>query len=158
MALGVALSVCLLFNAMAAFTEEAIIPVTPPVTVQQSNETVNTTEADHTEGPIALKLSPFCLEDHKSYCINGVCAFHHELEKAICRCFTGYTGERCEHLTLTSYMVDSYEKYIAVGIGVGLLLSSFLAMLYCYTRKRCLKLKSAKWKSPQSICSRRRSL
>uniref|UniRef100_A0AAA9SZN4 Epithelial mitogen n=3 Tax=Bos TaxID=9903 RepID=A0AAA9SZN4_BOVIN len=41
--------------------------------------------ADYTEGPIALKFSHPCLEDHHSYCINGVCAFHHELEKAICR-------------------------------------------------------------------------
>jgi sensor c-di-GMP phosphodiesterase-like protein len=32
--------------------------------------------------------------------------------------------------------VDSYEKYIAIGIGVGLLLSGFLAMFYCYIRKR----------------------
>ncbi|KAB0388697.1 hypothetical protein E2I00_004142, partial [Balaenoptera physalus] len=90
----------------------------------------------YTEGPIALRLSHPCLEDHNSYCINGVCAFHHELEKAICRCFTGYTGERCEHLTLTSYAVDSYEKYIAIGIGVGLLLSGFLVIFYCYLRKR----------------------
>lgn len=52
------------------------------------------------------------------------------------RCFTGYTGERCEHLTLTSYAVDSYEKYIAIGIGVGLLISGFLAVFYCYVRKR----------------------
>ncbi|CAO2639377.1 Epgn [Lemmus lemmus] len=92
--------------------------------------------ADYIEEPVALKFSHPCLEDHNSYCINGVCAFHHELEKAICRCFTGYTGERCEHLTLTSYAVDSYEKYIAIGIGVGLLISAFLAVLYCYVRKR----------------------
>uniref|UniRef100_A0A8C0HWN0 Epithelial mitogen n=1 Tax=Balaenoptera musculus TaxID=9771 RepID=A0A8C0HWN0_BALMU len=42
--------------------------------------------AGYTQGPIALRLSHPCLEDHNSYCINGVCAFHHELEKAICRC------------------------------------------------------------------------
>uniref|UniRef100_A0A8C0QLW8 Epithelial mitogen n=1 Tax=Canis lupus familiaris TaxID=9615 RepID=A0A8C0QLW8_CANLF len=43
-------------------------------------------KVDSTEGPIALKFSHPCLEDHNSYCINGVCAFHHELEKAICTC------------------------------------------------------------------------
>lgn len=58
------------------------------------------------------------------------------------RCFTGYTGERCEHLTLTSYAVDSYEKYIAIGIAVGLLISAFLAVLYCYVRKRYGKYKA----------------
>ncbi|XP_011530119.1 epigen isoform X2 [Gorilla gorilla gorilla] len=139
MALGVPISVYLLFNAMTALTEEAAVTVTPPITAQQ---------ADNIEGPIALKFSHLCLEDHNSYCINGACAFHHELEKAICRCFTGYTGERCEHLTLTSYAVDSYEKYIAIGIGVGLLLSGFLVIFYCYIRKRCLKLKS-----PYNVCS-----
>ncbi|MXQ94988.1 hypothetical protein E5288_WYG019216 [Bos mutus] len=120
---------------MTALTGEAASTISPPFTTQQSNWTVNKTEADYTEGPIALKFSHPCLEDHHSYCINGVCAFHHELEKAICRCFTGYTGERCEHLTLTSYAADSYEKYIAIGIGVGLLLSGFLVIFYCYIRK-----------------------
>ncbi|KAM5159368.1 epigen isoform 2-T2 [Callospermophilus lateralis] len=127
MALGVPISVCLLFKAMTALTEEAAVIVTPPSAVQQN---------DYAEGPIALRFSHPCLEDHNSYCINGMCAFHHELEKAICRCYTGYTGERCEHLTLTSYAVDSYEKYIAIGIGVGLLISGFLAIFYCYVRKR----------------------
>uniref|UniRef100_A0A671G3X8 Epigen n=2 Tax=Rhinolophus ferrumequinum TaxID=59479 RepID=A0A671G3X8_RHIFE len=144
---GVSISVYILFNAMAALTEEVAMNVTPTIT-QQSNWTDNKIEADYTEGPIALKFSHPCVEDHHSYCINGVCAFHHELKKAICRCFTGYTGERCEHLTLTSYAVDSHEKYIAIGIGVGLLLSGFLSIFYCYIRKRCLKLKS-----PYNICS-----
>ncbi|XP_008265970.1 epigen isoform X1 [Oryctolagus cuniculus] len=142
MAWGVPTAVYLLFNAMAALAKEAVVTVTPPITAQQSNWTVNKTAADFREGLMALKFSHPCLEEHDSYCINGVCLFHHELEKVICRCFTGYTGERCEHLTLTSYAVDSYEKYIAIGIGVGLLLSGFLAIFYCYIRKRCLKLKS----------------
>ncbi|KAM5285530.1 epigen [Hipposideros larvatus] len=145
MAFGVvSISVYILFNAMAALTEEVTVNVTPTIT-QQSNWTVNKIE----EGPIALKFLHPCLEEHNNYCINGVCAFHHELKIAICRCFTGYTGERCEHLTLTSYAVDSYEKYIAIGIGVGLLLSGFLSIFYCYIRKRCLKLKS-----PYNISSR----
>ncbi|XP_052591945.1 epigen isoform X1 [Peromyscus californicus insignis] len=154
MALGIPMAVCLLFKAMAAaLTEEAEVHVTPPSTAQQSTWPANNTEADFMEGPVALKFPHPCLEDHHSYCINGVCAFHHELKKAICRCFTGYTGERCEHLTLTSYAVDSYEKYIAIGIGVGLLISAFLAVLYCYIRKRCLNLKS-----PYIICSGGRPL
>uniref|UniRef100_A0A5F9CF55 Epithelial mitogen n=1 Tax=Oryctolagus cuniculus TaxID=9986 RepID=A0A5F9CF55_RABIT len=42
--------------------------------------------ADFREGLMALKFSHPCLEEHDSYCINGVCLFHHELEKVICRC------------------------------------------------------------------------
>ncbi|XP_051026126.1 epigen [Acomys russatus] len=137
----------------AALTEEAEVHSVPPSPPQQGNRTVNDTEADYVDGLVALKLSHPCLEDLNSYCINGVCAFHHELKKAICRCFTGYTGERCEHLTLTSYAVDSYEKYIAIGIGVGLLISAFLVVCYCYVRKRCLNMKS-----PYIICSGGRSL
>ncbi|XP_069868702.1 epigen isoform X1 [Dipodomys merriami] len=86
MALRVPVLICLLFKAMTALTEDAGVAVTPDSIVQQT---------DYVEGLIALKFSHPCLEDHNSYCINGVCAFHHELEKAICRCFTGYTGERC---------------------------------------------------------------
>lgn len=152
MALRVPIAVCLLFKAMkAALSEET--EAVPPSTTQQSDWTLNITEADYVEEPVALKFSHPCLEDHNSYCINGACAFHHELKKAICRCFTGYTGERCEHLTLTSYAVDSYEKYIAIGIGVGLLISAFLAVFYCYVRKRCLNVKS-----PYIICSGGRPL
>ncbi|XP_036134633.1 epigen isoform X5 [Molossus molossus] len=78
MAFRVSVSVYLLFNAMAALlTEEVALNVTSAITTRQS---------DHTEVPVALKFSHPCLEDHNSYCINGVCAFHYELKKAICRC------------------------------------------------------------------------
>lgn len=88
-----------------------------------------------------------CLEEHHSYCINGLCAFHSELRKPICKCLAGYNGERCEHLTLNSYAHNSYERYIAVGIGIGILTSGILAIIYCYVRKRCRKLKS-----PYKVC------
>ncbi|XP_057629029.1 epigen isoform X3 [Chionomys nivalis] len=79
MALGVAMVVCLLFKAMAAALtkEEAEVLMTPPTPAPQT---------DYIEEPVALKFSHPCLEDHSSYCINGMCAFHHELERAICRC------------------------------------------------------------------------
>ncbi|KAM6072026.1 uncharacterized protein LJ206_010307 isoform 7-T7 [Theristicus caerulescens] len=104
--------------------------------------------ADYTEQPKLLKLMQTCLEEHHSYCINGLCAFHSELRKPICKCLAGYNGERCEHLTLNSYAHNSYERYIAVGIGVGILTSGILAIIYCYVRKRCRKLKS-----PYKVCT-----
>ncbi|XP_056346562.1 bifunctional methylenetetrahydrofolate dehydrogenase/cyclohydrolase 2, mitochondrial-like isoform X1 [Oenanthe melanoleuca] len=102
---------------------------------------------DYTEQPKLLKLMQTCLEEHHSYCINGLCAFHSELRKPICKCLAGYNGERCEHLTLNSYAHNSYERYIAVGIGVGILTSGILAIIYCYVRKRCRKLRS-----PYKVC------
>ncbi|XP_023782828.1 probable bifunctional methylenetetrahydrofolate dehydrogenase/cyclohydrolase 2 isoform X5 [Cyanistes caeruleus] len=93
---------------------------------------------DYTEQPKLLKLMQTCLEEHHSYCINGLCAFHSELRKPICKCLAGYNGERCEHLTLNSYAHNSYERYIAVGIGIGILTSGILAIIYYYVRKSCL--------------------
>ncbi|XP_054584327.1 epigen isoform X4 [Eptesicus fuscus] len=90
MALRVSVSVCLLFNAMAALSEEVALNLTLAIKTQPSNWTVNKTK----EGPIALKFSHPCLEHHDSYCINGVCAFHHELKKAICR-HTSYEISDC---------------------------------------------------------------
>uniref|UniRef100_A0A8C5INC6 methenyltetrahydrofolate cyclohydrolase n=1 Tax=Junco hyemalis TaxID=40217 RepID=A0A8C5INC6_JUNHY len=102
---------------------------------------------DYSEQPKLLKLMQTCLEEHHSYCINGLCAFHSELRKPICKCLAGYNGERCEHLTLNSYAHNSYERYIAVGIGIGILTSGILAIIYCYVRKRCRKLQS-----PYKVC------
>ncbi|CAM4547244.1 unnamed protein product, partial [Caretta caretta] len=124
----------ILLRAMVALGEEAAITVSSLTTGLWNSWAKNNTE-DSTEEPIALKLIQSCLEEHDSYCINGLCAFHNELKKPICRCLTGYSGERCEHLTLNSYALNSYERYIAVGIGAGMLLSGIIALIYCYVRK-----------------------
>ncbi|NXN19234.1 EPGN protein, partial [Indicator maculatus] len=140
-------SICLLCTAMGALSEEAAVTGPSLSTDLWNNWTKNHAEADYTEQPKLLKLMQTCLEEHHSYCINGLCAFHSELRKPICKCLAGYNGERCEHLTLNSYAHNSYERYIAVGIGVGILTSGVLAIIYCYVRKRCRKLKS-----PYKVC------
>ncbi|KAM7112096.1 bifunctional methylenetetrahydrofolate dehydrogenase/cyclohydrolase, mitochondrial-like isoform 6-T7 [Ciconia maguari] len=134
-------------GAMGALSEESAITVSSLSTDLWNNWTKNNAEVDYTEQPKLLKLMQTCLEEHHSYCINGLCAFHSELRKPICKCLAGYNGERCEHLTLNSYAHNSYERYIAVGIGVGILTSGILAIIYCYVRKRCRKLKS-----PYKVC------
>ncbi|XP_050801043.1 epigen [Gopherus flavomarginatus] len=133
MALGTLIYI--LLRAMVALGEEAAITVSSLTTDLRNSWAKNNTE-DYPEEPIALKFMQSCLEEHDSYCINGLCAFHSELKKPICRCLTGYNGERCEHLTLNSYALNSYEHYIAVGIGTGMLLSGIIALIYCYVRKR----------------------
>ncbi|XP_064306816.1 bifunctional methylenetetrahydrofolate dehydrogenase/cyclohydrolase 2, mitochondrial isoform X2 [Phalacrocorax carbo] len=140
-------SIYLHYTAMGALSEESAVTVSSLSTDLWNNWTKNNTEVDYTEQPKLLKLMQTCLEEHHSYCINGLCAFHSELRKPICKCLAGYNGERCEHLTLNSYAHNSYERYIAVGIGVGILTSGILAIIYCYVRKRCRKLKS-----PYKVC------
>nr|XP_025964438.1 probable bifunctional methylenetetrahydrofolate dehydrogenase/cyclohydrolase 2 isoform X2 [Dromaius novaehollandiae] len=154
------------FEAMGALSEESAITISSLSSELWNNGTKNNTEgasgvisfwrtvqsgtevlADYTEQPRLLKLMQTCLEEHHSYCINGLCAFHSELRKPICKCLAGYNGERCEHLTLNSYAHNSYERYIAVGIGIGIVTSGILAIIYCYVRKRCRKLKS-----PYKVC------
>ncbi|KAM6072022.1 uncharacterized protein LJ206_010307 isoform 3-T3 [Theristicus caerulescens] len=141
-------SIYLHYTAMGALSEESAITVSSLSTDLWNNWTKNNAEVDYTEQPKLLKLMQTCLEEHHSYCINGLCAFHSELRKPICKCLAGYNGERCEHLTLNSYAHNSYERYIAVGIGVGILTSGILAIIYCYVRKRCRKLKS-----PYKVCT-----
>ncbi|PKU38600.1 epigen [Limosa lapponica baueri] len=125
----------ILLKAMGALSEESAVTVSSLSTDLWNNWTKNNAEVDYTEQPKLLKLMQTCLEEHHSYCINGLCAFHSELRKPICKCLAGYNGERCEHLTLNSYAHNSYERYIAVGIGVGILTSGILAIIYCYVRK-----------------------
>ncbi|OXB66002.1 hypothetical protein ASZ78_006657 [Callipepla squamata] len=133
---SVSVSICLHYTAMGALSEESALTVSSLSTELWNSWTKNNTEADYVEQPRLLKLMQTCLEEHHSYCINGLCAFHSELRKPICKCLAGYNGERCEHLTLNSYAHNSYERYIAVGIGIGILTSGILAIIYCYVRKR----------------------
>ncbi|XP_062982477.1 epigen [Elgaria multicarinata webbii] len=95
------------------------------------------------EDPMYLKSVQFCLEEHNSYCLNGICIFHKELNMPTCRCLTGFSGERCEHLMLNSYAQYSYENYIAAGIGVGILLIGIFTVIYCYIKKRYRELQSS---------------
>ncbi|XP_029454802.1 epigen [Rhinatrema bivittatum] len=136
-----------LIFALMTLSEEAVITIAPLTIVPRNNQTLSNTK-DKTRGYMDHKLIRPCLEEYHSYCIHGLCAFHKDLNTHICRCFAGYNGERCEHLMLNSYSIDSHEKYIAVGIGVGLLLSGIIVFIYCSVEKRCLKSKSS-----YKICS-----
>ncbi|XP_068947880.1 epigen isoform X5 [Petaurus breviceps papuanus] len=101
MALGIPLYI--LLNAIVSLSKETTVTVSTPITSQQSNWTVNKTEAEYTEGLIALKFSHPCLADHHSYCINGICVFHHELKKAICSwnwCWIAVKSLPCSYLLL----------------------------------------------------------
>ncbi|XP_077332665.1 epigen [Lithobates pipiens] len=78
-----------------------------------------------------------CPEKYTSFCINGFCIFHKGLDIPICRCLSDFTGERCEHVILPAYQLESEVTYIAIGILVGLLLSGLIVFIWCYKKKRC---------------------
>ncbi|XP_030048355.1 epigen [Microcaecilia unicolor] len=141
-----------LIFALIALSEEAAITVSPSIVVPRSNRTMSNTK-DKTKGSMDHRVIIPCLEEHRSYCIHGFCSFHKDLSLRICRCFSGYTGERCEHLTLNTYSTDSPVNYIAVGVGVGILLSGIIAFIYCTVQMRCVKPKS-----PYKICFGERTL
>ncbi|NXY88821.1 EPGN protein, partial [Alcedo cyanopectus] len=82
---SVPVSICLHYTAMGALSEESAIAVSSLSTDLWNNWTKNNTEVDYTEQPKLLKLMQTCLEEHHSYCINGLCAFHSELRKPICK-------------------------------------------------------------------------
>ncbi|KAE8630900.1 hypothetical protein XENTR_v10001010 [Xenopus tropicalis] len=80
-----------------------------------------------------------CSKEYLNYCLNGHCVFHADLTTPLCRCDSGFTGERCEHMTLSTYSPDEEAVYIAIGIGVGLLISGVIVFIWYYWKKRCKK-------------------
>ncbi|XP_075705916.1 epigen [Rhinoderma darwinii] len=81
-----------------------------------------------------------CPEDYTSFCINGGCFFLKSIGEPLCRCNSGFTGQRCENIILSATKVNEMEAtHIAVGIGVGLLISGLIAFLWFYKEKRCKK-------------------
>ncbi|CAH2301412.1 epigen isoform X1 [Pelobates cultripes] len=77
-----------------------------------------------------------CLDEFQHFCINGHCTFHKELRIPLCRCLSNYTGERCEQFFLASINPDDKATYLAIGIGMGLLISGLIAFIWCHVNKR----------------------
>ncbi|XP_051901825.1 epigen-like [Pristis pectinata] len=94
---------------------------------------------------MALNSKQNCHQSEQDYCMNGICQYHESQDQVtkhrICICHQGYTGTRCQHVLLTSQGVEKSERFlnIAVGIGIGLLLSGLAVLFYYCCRKRCQK-------------------
>ncbi|MGH0124706.1 UNVERIFIED_CONTAM: hypothetical protein FKN15_024502 [Acipenser sinensis] len=89
--------------------------------------------------PRVLELLSPCSEDDQGFCMNGICSYHRELNTPTCRCHKDYTGERCQHLLLDSHTEEGPEKFIAIGVGILLLIGGTMGVLYCCIKKRCHK-------------------
>ncbi|XP_033889979.3 epigen-like isoform X1 [Acipenser ruthenus] len=110
-------------------------------------EEYNDTTDNSSEMPRLLELQSPCTEDDQSFCMNGICSYHRELNTPTCRCTKDYTGERCHHLLLDSHTEEGPERCIAIGVGILLLIGGTMGVLYCCITKRCKK-----QKSPYQIC------
>ncbi|RXM31254.1 hypothetical protein EOD39_7187 [Acipenser ruthenus] len=86
--------------------------------------------------PRLLELRSPCTENDQSFCINGICSYHRELNTPTCRCTKDYTGERCHHLLLDSHTEEGPERCIAIGVGILLLIGGTMGVLYCCITKR----------------------
>ncbi|XP_033869171.1 epigen-like isoform X1 [Acipenser ruthenus] len=145
----------LLLNAVMAFT--IMVACSSSTTVMENSaentdtlkgfEEYNDTTDNNSEMPRVLELLSACTEDDQSFCMNGICSYHRELNTPTCRCHKDYTGERCQHLLLDSHTEEGPEKFIAIGVGILLLIGGTMGVLYCCIKKRCKK-----QKSPYQIC------
>ncbi|XP_075139803.1 epigen [Leptodactylus fuscus] len=118
----------LTYDVMTVFSEEPS-GTTSPYTNRRISESKDSKL--HEEG---------CTEDYASFCIHGQCIVLKSLEEPICRCNSGFTGERCEHvILLASKRKEMEATNIAIGIGIALLISAVIAFIYFYKEKRCKK-------------------
>ncbi|XP_073444087.1 epigen [Dendrobates tinctorius] len=79
-----------------------------------------------------------CPEDLASFCINGHCIILESLEEPLCRCNSEFTGERCEQIILSAIKIKEMEAaHIAIGIGIGLLISGLIVVIWLNKEKRC---------------------
>ncbi|XP_059821464.1 epigen-like [Hypanus sabinus] len=103
---------------------------------------------------MALNSKQNCHQSDQDYCMNGICQYHEDHDQVtryrICICDPGYTGTRCQHAILPSQGAEKSERYlyIAVGMGIGLLLSGLAVLFFYYFRSRCQKSKTM-----YSVCS-----
>ncbi|KAM8939395.1 epigen [Pelodytes ibericus] len=125
---------------MIILSVESSVTEIPSTPAPKTNSTVSKTE-DH-ELDLNLQNSSPCVGEYSGFCINGHCTFHKGLRNPICRCPSDYIGERCGQLSLPSNKPNDNVTYVAIGIGLGLLISGFIAFIWCYRNKRCKKAKA----------------
>ncbi|XP_075045646.1 epigen [Mixophyes fleayi] len=112
----------------------------PTVTISPSTSTNENVFTKDKELKNITQEETACPGEYASFCINGDCVFHKAVDTPLCRCSSGFTGERCEHFILpATYGKEIEATYIAIGIGVGLLISGLIVFVLCYRQKRCKK-------------------
>ncbi|XP_078062293.1 epigen-like [Mustelus asterias] len=149
-----------IINAILALAAAAGELTQPPVTEslhtfnvsQNASDALETITREHKGNPDlprVLEVRQSCYEGGHSYCMNGNCTYHVDQDQMkrhrTCVCNSGYEGERCEQLViLSSHTVQQSEQYfyITIGIGIGLLFSGIIVLLYHFCQKRCKKSKA----------------
>ncbi|XP_041753385.2 pro-neuregulin-1, membrane-bound isoform isoform X7 [Coregonus clupeaformis] len=93
-----------------------------------------------------------CSDSEKNYCVNGGDCFTLEVTpgstKFLCRCITGYTGNRCQatvpvRVINTKQAEELYQKRVLTitGICIALLVVGIMCVVaYCKTKKQRKKL------------------
>uniref|UniRef100_A0A4W3K888 EGF-like domain-containing protein n=1 Tax=Callorhinchus milii TaxID=7868 RepID=A0A4W3K888_CALMI len=102
------------------------------------------------ELPAVLLVQKPCHKDDKSYCMNGICTYQDDQDQSMKHriCHAGYTGDRCQHMTLTSHTTEDSERYIAIVIGSGFLLIALAGVLFYFIHYRALKTQGSQITTP----------
>ncbi|KAB5540200.1 hypothetical protein PHYPO_G00099150 [Pangasianodon hypophthalmus] len=117
-------------------------------TTRNLNITQNFT---HNE-PWVLPVHRLCSGQNESYCINGVCSFHENINTLSCTCHSGFMGKRCELRDLTSGVSTYYnlEEVIALSCGVILLLACVCVLGCCCCYRKCSSKPAPPYKHQES--------
>ncbi|XP_030620989.1 epigen [Chanos chanos] len=128
------LALVIIFTARVESAEESL-----NIIHSNTSQTLETSTLGKGQEPQALHLIRPCGEEHSGFCFNGECTYPPDQDLPTCRCLPSYSGERCEHVALTTQGLSSPEEIIAVVAGVVLLICCVVGVTYCCIRKRCQK-------------------
>uniref|UniRef100_A0A1A8BNU8 Epigen n=1 Tax=Nothobranchius kadleci TaxID=1051664 RepID=A0A1A8BNU8_NOTKA len=118
----------------ASLTGSSVTSAAPPVSDSSLTMFLNSTE----EPPKVMHSHRGCGSNYSSYCMNGgECMHPQDNNRPFCNCKESFSGIRCEHDVIKTYMLDNIEPMIGIIFGAFMVLVFLAILLYCFAYKRC---------------------
>ncbi|XP_029367238.1 epigen [Echeneis naucrates] len=95
---------------------------------------------DSVEEPRVLRSHRSCGSEHENYCENGgECMYPQDNDKPFCICKNTYSGTRCHFFIESTRSLPELEQLIAICFGVVVLILFLAIIIFCFTRRKCIK-------------------